>query len=97
MMVDMLEYKQKWQGGILIRVDPKYTSQACFECQHIAKENRQTQAKFECVKCGYKANADFNAARNILAAGHAVLSVEGGCSKGRPLMQKTSEVREEVT
>lgn len=97
MMVDMLEYKQRWRGGLLIKVDPKYTSQICFECKHIAKENRQTQAKFECVKCGYKANADFNAARNILAAGHAVLSVEGGCSKGRPLMQKTSEVREEVT
>lgn len=97
MMVDMLEYKQTWRGGLLIKVDPKYTSQTCFECKHIAKENRQTQAKFECVKCGYKANADFNAARNILAAGHAVLSVEGGCSKGRPSTQKTSEVREEVT
>ncbi|HAO60100.1 MAG TPA: transposase [Psychrobacter sp.] len=97
MMADMLEYKQKWQGGILVRVDPKYTSQACFECKHIAKENRQTQAKFECVKCGYKANADFNAARNILAAGHAVLSVKGGCSKGRPLTQKTSGIREDAT
>ena len=96
MMVDMLEYKQHWQGGLLIKVNPRYTSQTCSQCQHIAKENRQTQSKFECVKCRYVANADFNAARNILAAGHAVLSVEGGCSKGRPLKQKTSDNREAV-
>ena len=96
MMVNMLEYKQQWRGGLLIKVNPRYTSQTCSRCQHIAKENRQTQAKFECVKCMYVANADFNAARNILAAGHAVLSAEGGCSKGRPLKQKTSAPREKV-
>jgi len=96
MMVNMLEYKQQWRGGLLVKVNPRYTSQTCSECNHIAKENRQTQAKFECVKCRYVANADFNAARNILAAGHAVLSAEGGCSKGRPLKQKTSDLREKV-
>ena len=96
MMVDMLEYKQHWQGGLLIKVNPRYTSQTCSGCQHIAVDNRQTQSKFECVKCMYVANADFNAARNILAAGHAVLSAEGGCSKGRPLKQKTSDLREKV-
>ena len=96
MMVDMLEYKQHWQGGLLIKVNPRYTSQTCSGCQHIAVDNRQTQSKFECVKCTYVANADFNAARNILAAGHAVLSAEGGCSKGRPLKQKTCDLREKV-
>ena len=96
MMVNMLEYKQQWQGGLLIKVNPRYTSQTCFECKHVAKENRRTQAKFECVECGYIANADVNAARNILAAGHAVLSVEGRCSKGRPLKQKTCDGREKV-
>ena len=96
MMVNMLEYKQQWRGGLLIKVNPRYTSQTCSECQHIAVDNRQTQSKFECIKCRYVANADFNAARNILAAGHAVLSAEGGCSKGRPLKQKTSDLREKV-
>ncbi|WGV12241.1 transposase [Psychrobacter maritimus] len=96
MMVNMLEYKQQWQGGLLIKVNPRYTSQTCFECKHIAKENRRTQANFECVKCTYIANADVNAARNILAAGHAVLSVEGGCGKGRPMKQKTCDIRENV-
>ncbi|MGO1473527.1 MAG: RNA-guided endonuclease InsQ/TnpB family protein [Psychrobacter sp.] len=97
MMVNMLEYKQHWTGGLLIKINPRYTSQTCSQCQHIAKENRRSQARFECVKCTYVANADFNAARNILAAGHAVLSAEGGCGKGRPLKQKTSDPREKAT
>ena len=96
MMIDMLEYKQHWTGGLLVKVNPQYTSQTCSQCQHITKENRQTQAKFECVKCGHKANADVNAAKNILAAGHAVLSAEGGCGKGRPLKQKACDIREKV-
>lgn len=96
MMIDMLEYKQHWQGGLLIKVNPRYTSQTCFNCKHVAKENRRTQAKFECVKCSYSANADVNAAKNILSAGHAVLSVEGGCGKGRPMKQKTCDGREKV-
>ena len=96
MMVDMLEYKQQWRGGLLIKVNPRYTSQTCFECKHIAKENRRTQANFECIQCDHKANADVNAAKNILSAGHAVLSVEGGCGKGRPMKQKTCDGREKV-
>ncbi|WP_296243911.1 MULTISPECIES: RNA-guided endonuclease InsQ/TnpB family protein [unclassified Psychrobacter] len=96
MMVNMLEYKQQWQSGLLIKVNPRHTSQTCFECKHVAKENRQTQARFECVKCTYIASADVNAARNILAAGHAVLSAEGGRGKGRPLKQKTCDGREKV-
>lgn len=97
MTLTMLEYKQQWQGGLLIQVNPRFTSQTCFECKYVAKENRRTQAKFECVECGYIANADVNAARNILTVGHAVLSVEGGRGKGRPMKQKACDLREKVT
>ncbi|WP_104488951.1 RNA-guided endonuclease InsQ/TnpB family protein [Acinetobacter indicus] len=96
MLVGMLEYKQQWRGGLLVKVDPKYTSQTCSSCGHVAKENRLTQAKFSCVECGFSENADINASRNILAVGHTVLSVEGRCGKGRPAKQKASEIREEV-
>ena len=71
-----LEYKQLWRGGQVLAVPPAYTSQRCACCGHTAKENRPTQSKFECLKCGYTANADVNGARNILAAGHAVLACE---------------------
>ena len=42
-----------------------YTSQTCPKCGCIDKENRKDQEHFECVDCGYKANADLNASRNI--------------------------------
>ena len=96
MLVDMLEYKQQWRGGLLVKVDPKYTSQTCSSCGHVAKENRLTQANFNCIECGFSENADINASRNILAVGHTVLSVEGGCGKGRLVKQKASEIREGV-
>ena len=52
--------------GQVIAVNPAYTSQTCAACGHVAKENRKDQAHFECVNCGYAANADINAAQNIL-------------------------------
>ena len=69
-----LEYKQEWLGGGVIAVNPRNTSRTCPCCGRIAKENRTTQAKFECVECGYANNADLVGAMNILAAGHAVLA-----------------------
>jgi putative transposase len=53
-----LQYKLDWSGGLLLAVPPQYTSQTCPCCGHVAKENRKTQAKFECVQCGYENNAD---------------------------------------
>ena len=69
-----LEYKQFWNGGNIIAINPKNTSRKCAACGHIAAQNRTTQSKFECVACGHAENADINAAQNILAAGHAVLA-----------------------
>ncbi|ASJ73409.1 RNA-guided endonuclease InsQ/TnpB family protein [Granulosicoccus antarcticus] len=72
-----LGYKLGWAGGELIVVPAQYTSQQCSCCGHIAKENRQSQAGFCCQSCGYSDNADTNAAKNIEAAGHAVLACGG--------------------
>ena len=66
----MLEYKQGWRGGEVIAVNPRYTSQTCPECGHVAKENRIQQALFSCVACGHTYHADVVAAKNILALGH---------------------------
>jgi putative transposase len=66
---ELLEYKLQERGGQLIKVDPRYTSQACNECGHISKENRKSQDKFVCTSCGHSANADINASKNILARG----------------------------
>lgn len=39
-------------------------------------DNRQTQARFECVGCGYENNADVVGAINVLRAGHARFACE---------------------
>ena len=52
MFFELLEYKLKENGGELIKVDPKFTSQTCNKCGYISKENRQSQNKFVCTSCG---------------------------------------------
>jgi putative transposase len=69
-----LEYKLAWSGGTLIAVPPKYTSTSCSSCGFSSAENRKSQASFACLKCAHKQNADLNAAKNILAAGRAVIA-----------------------
>lgn len=71
---DMLKYKIESRGGQLIKVNPAFTSQTCNKCNHISKENRLTQSKFKCSKCGHTDNADINAAKNILSAGLAAVN-----------------------
>jgi transposase len=46
-------------------VQASYTSKMCPICGCIEDENRSNQETFECIECGYKDNADFNAAKNI--------------------------------
>ena len=46
-------------------VHSSYTSKMCPICGCIEDENRPNQETFECIECGYKDNADFNAAKNI--------------------------------
>lgn len=46
-------------------VQASYTSKMCPNCGCIEDENRQSQETFKCIDCGYKDNADFNAAKNI--------------------------------
>ena len=72
-----LSYKLKWAGGDLIVVPAQYTSQQCSGCGHTAQENRKIQKSFCCVSCGHAENADINAAKNIVAAGHAVMACGG--------------------
>ena len=61
----MIEYKADRLGIKVRYVNPAFTSQTCSRCGNIDKENRQTQETFVCTKCGFKLNADHNAAINI--------------------------------
>jgi len=88
----MLEYKQLWRGGAVITVPPQNTSRTCPECGHVSSDNRKTQERFRCVRCGYSGNADFVAALNILAAGHAVTACGEMVQQGRSMKQEPPRV-----
>lgn len=65
-----IKYKAEEKGIKVIFIDPAYTSARCSKCGHIhrsyeKKEYRPSQEQFICQVCGYKENADINAARNI--------------------------------
>jgi transposase len=66
--------------GRVEKVSSAYTSQRCSRCGTVDREARESQAAFRCRCCGYRANADHNAARNI-AAGHAA---RGGLALAEP-------------
>jgi len=90
-----LEYKQKWRGGEVVVVEPRYTSQTCSACGNVDRASRQSQELFECVRCGYEENADINAAKNILRAGRARMacgSNSNGSRKQEPTEREVSAV-----
>ena len=61
-----LDYKLAWRGGHLIAVAPQNTSRTCPDCARVSSDNRQTQARFACVACGFEENADRVGAINVL-------------------------------
>ena len=60
-----IEAKAKEHGIVVRKINPQYTSQRCSRCGYIDSRNRKTQADFCCLKCGFTANADYNASQNI--------------------------------
>lgn len=85
LLVSRLEDKA---SGRVEQVNPAYTSLTCSVCGHCAPENRESQARFRCVACGCRVNADVNAAGTV-AAGRAVtargaLQPQGGALNREP-------------
>lgn len=59
-----LAYKAEALGKQVVFVDARYTSQKCSQCGHKYKGNRHG-SRFHCVRCGFRAHADVNAAINV--------------------------------
>jgi putative transposase len=57
----------------------------------VSKDNRQAQAKFACVECGFEENADVVGAINILARGHRVLACGEPVQSGHSVKQEPTE------
>jgi putative transposase len=66
----MLEYKAKWHGRMLIRIDRWYpSSQLCSECGWRYQDLHRGVRQWTCQSCGVVHDRDMNAAINILRAG----------------------------
>ncbi len=88
-----LDYKMSWNGGILFAVPPHHTSQTCPCCGHVSADNRQTQARFACVECGYENHADVVGAINVLERGHRLLACGDGALSASMKQEPTEGVK----
>lgn len=69
-----ITYKAEEVGIKVVIIDPYKTSSRCHKCGHIHSSKnkddwRPKQEKFICESCGFKTNADWNAAKNIATKG----------------------------
>lgn len=99
--VRQLEYKAKWSGRTLIKIDRFYpSSKTCSACGYVLETLTLDVREWVCPCCGVCHDRDINAACNILAVG-LTAAVCGGCvrpvdSKGvqaTPVETETSLVR----
>jgi putative transposase len=63
-LISKIEYLAVKSGKVLLKVDPRHTSQTCSACGFVDKASRDRE-KFICTECGHFDHADKQAARNI--------------------------------
>ncbi len=63
-VVRWLEQRCEELGIRIVYVSAYKTSQRCSHCGKIDRKNRRGE-RFKCVSCGYEADADYNASRNL--------------------------------
>lgn len=79
MFLTMLEYKCRWYGVNLIKIDRfAPSSKTCGKCGHIYKGLKLSERSWTCPECGTHHDRDFNAAYNIKDFGLKALPTERG-------------------
>ena len=79
MFLTMLEYKCRWYGVNLIKIDRfAPSSKTCGKCGHVYKGLKLSERSWSCPECGTHHDRDFNAACNIKEFGLKALPTERG-------------------
>ena len=79
MFLTMLEYKCKWYGTNLVKIDRfAPSSKTCSKCGHVYKGLKLSERSWTCPECGTLHDRDFNAACNIKEIGLKALPTERG-------------------
>jgi putative transposase len=74
-LVRQLQYKGEWAGRSIVAIDPYFpSSKRCSCCGFTMKKMPLDVRQWICPECGEPHDRDINAARNIKAAGLAVLA-----------------------
>jgi putative transposase len=69
--LNILSYKAEEAGTRVIAVDPRNTTQACSSCGAMPEVKKTLSDRMHICPCGYVADRDMNAARNILSLGRS--------------------------
>jgi putative transposase len=84
----ILSAKAASAGHEVIRVSPRFTSQKCHRCGEIVQKSLSVRTHV-CPFCGYVADRDVNAAKNILLAG---ARPSGTVSNGSPVELRSPQL-----
>jgi putative transposase len=66
--LDILSAKAESAGHCVIRVNPRFTTQQCNRCGELVQKSLSVRTHI-CTSCGFIADRDVNAAKNILLLG----------------------------
>ncbi|BDC07115.1 transposase [Phocaeicola vulgatus] len=95
MFLTLLEYKCKWYGVNLVKIDRfAPSSKTCGKCGYIYKGLKLSERSWICPECGTHHDRDFNAACNIKRFGLKALPTERG--KVKPVDCPTVDDRPRV-
>lgn len=95
MFLTMLEYKCRWYGVNLVKIDRfAPSSKTCGQCGYVYKGLKLSERSWTCSECGTHHDRDFNAACNIKEFGLKALPTERG--KVKPVDCPTVDDRPRV-
>jgi putative transposase len=94
---EQLAYKCAWYGRELVVIDRFYpSSKTCSACGHVVLALPLNVREWTCARCSTAHDRDVNAARNIEAAGLAVLACGAGVRPQRKPPGGRSAVKQET-